>query len=70
MRRQFMALKITNILFKSWGIHKTLFSFKDPTKDEDYAMPHPIWSREESESVKIDHRKPEGFADHMARNHN
>jgi hypothetical protein len=49
---------------------KLKFSFKDPTKDEDYAMPHPIWSREESESVKIDHRKPEGFADHMARNHN
>lgn len=34
--------------------------------DEDYALPHPIWSREESENVKIVHRKPVGFVDYMA----
>ena len=33
--------------------------------EEDYALPHPIWSREQSESVEIVHRKPEGFVDHM-----
>ena len=33
--------------------------------EEDYALPHPIWSREQSESVEIVHRKPEGFTDHM-----
>jgi hypothetical protein len=66
MGRQFIAVKKSPTFYST----KLKFSFKDPTKDEDYAMPHPIWSREESESVKIDHRKPEGFADHMARNHN
>ena len=33
--------------------------------EKDYALPHPIWSREQSESVEIVHRKPEGFTDHM-----
>ena len=33
---------------------------------EDYTMPHPIWSKQESEGVEITHRKPKGFVDYAA----
>ena len=28
---------------------------------EDYTMPHPIWSKQESEGVEVTHRKPKGL---------
>ena len=34
---------------------------------EHYTLPHPIWSQEESESVQINHRKPEGISDKMVK---
>ena len=36
------------------------------TASEDYTMPHPIWSKQESEGVEVTHRKPKGFVDHAA----
>jgi len=35
-------------------------------KEEDYTLPHPIWSREEAEGVEVTHRKPSGVTDHLA----
>jgi hypothetical protein len=34
--------------------------------DENYVLPHPIWSKSVAESVKVCHRKPEGVVDHLA----
>ena len=36
------------------------------TASEDYTMPHPIWTKQESEGVEITHRKPQGFVDYAA----
>ena len=36
------------------------------TTSEDYTMPHPIWTKQESEGVEITHRKPKGFVDYAA----
>ena len=36
------------------------------TASEDYTMPHPIWSKQESEGVEVTHRKPKGFVDYAA----
>ena len=36
------------------------------TASEDYTMPHPIWSEQESEGVEVTHRKPKSFADYAA----
>lgn len=36
------------------------------TTSEDYTMPHPIWSEQESEGVVVTHRKPKGFVDYAA----
>ena len=36
------------------------------TTSEDYTMPHPIWSEQESEGVVVTHRKPKGFVDYTA----
>jgi len=33
---------------------------------QDYLMPHPIWSKEESENVQITHEKPKGITDKLA----
>jgi len=33
---------------------------------DEFTLPHPIWSGEEADSVKITHRKPKGFVDHLA----
>ena len=35
-------------------------------KEEEYTLPHPIWSKEEAEEVEVTHRKPEGFTDNLA----
>jgi len=35
-------------------------------KDDTYTLPHPIWSKEEVESVKVTHRTPSGVTDHLA----
>ena len=32
----------------------------------DYLLPHPIWSEEEVETVRIKHKQPEGFVDKLA----
>ncbi len=34
--------------------------------EDSYNLPHPIWSKKEVETVKITHRKPEGFVDRAA----
>jgi len=36
------------------------------TASEDYTMPHPIWTKQESEGVEVTHRKPKGFVDYAA----
>ena len=33
---------------------------------DEFTLPHPIWSEKEVDSVEITHRKPKGFVDHMA----
>ena len=38
----------------------------DNRKDNAYTLPHPIWSREETENVKVTHRTPSGVTDHLA----
>ena len=35
-------------------------------KEEEYTLPHPIWSKEEAEEVEVTHRKPEGITDNLA----
>jgi hypothetical protein len=35
-------------------------------KEEEYTLPHPIWSKEEAEDVEVTHRKPEGITDNLA----
>jgi len=35
-------------------------------EDCDYTLPHPIWTKEETENVTINHRKPLGFVDKAA----
>ena len=35
-------------------------------KEEEYTLPHPIWSKEEAEGVEVTHRKPQGFTDNLA----
>ena len=35
-------------------------------KEEDYTLPHPIWSKYEAEEVEVTHRKPKGFTDNLA----
>ena len=40
---------------------------KNATDDSDsYTLPHPIWTQEEVEGIKISHRKPEGLTDRLA----
>ncbi|KAK3106320.1 hypothetical protein FSP39_017656, partial [Pinctada imbricata] len=39
---------------------------KDPPPIGTHAMPHPIWSEEELNSVQITHKPPKGFVDKMA----
>jgi len=34
--------------------------------DESYMLPHPIWSKEETENIQITHRSPKGFVDWAA----
>ena len=46
--------------------HFTRAASPEAAGSEDYTMPHPIWSRQESEGVQITHRKPKGFVDHAA----
>ena len=33
---------------------------------DSYTLPHPIWTREEVEGIKVSHRKPEGLTDRLA----
>jgi len=35
-------------------------------KEEDYTLPHPIWTNEEMDQVEVTHRKPEGITDNLA----
>ena len=35
-------------------------------KTHEYSLPHPIWTDEETESIHITHRNPQGFSDKMA----
>jgi len=35
-------------------------------KEKDYTLPHPIWTKEETENVIVNHRKPSGFVDRAA----
>ena len=35
-------------------------------KDEEYTLPHPIWSKGEAEEVEVTHRMPIGFTDNLA----
>ena len=35
-------------------------------KEEEYTLPHPIWSKSEAEEVEVTHRKPKGFTDNLA----
>ena len=46
--------------------HLKLGIVGDVTASEDYTMPHPIWSKQESEGVEVTHRKPKGFVDYAA----
>ena len=40
---------------------------KNAADDSDsYTLPHPIWTREEVEGIKVSHRKPEGLTDRLA----
>ena len=34
--------------------------------EEQYTLPHPIWTKEEAEGVEVTHRKPSGVTDHLA----
>lgn len=34
--------------------------------EDDYNLPHPIWSKHEAEDVKVTHLKPKGVTDHLA----
>jgi len=34
--------------------------------EDDYNLPHPIWTQAEANDVQITHRKPEGFVDRLA----
>lgn len=36
------------------------------SSDDSYMMPHPIWSKEETENIQITHRSPKGFVDWAA----
>ena len=51
--------------FKQEDRTKAILSEKK-SKYEAYTMPHPIWSQEDVESVKIKHQKPVGAVDTMA----
>ena len=33
---------------------------------DSYTLPHPVWSKEENESVEVNHREPGGVADRCA----
>jgi len=35
-------------------------------EEKDYTLPHPIWTKQETEDVSIEHRKPRGFVDWTA----
>eukprot|EP00092_Neocalanus_flemingeri_P028770 GFUD01031234.1.p1 GENE.GFUD01031234.1~~GFUD01031234.1.p1 ORF type:complete len:327 (+),score=76.37 GFUD01031234.1:365-1345(+) len=35
-------------------------------KEEEYTLPHPIWSKGEAEEVEVTHRKPVGLTDNLA----
>jgi len=35
-------------------------------QEKDYTLPHPIWTKEETENVSINHRDPRGFVDRAA----
>ena len=37
-----------------------------PRQEKDYTLPHPIWTKEETENVSINHRDPRGFVDRAA----
>ena len=34
--------------------------------DNEYTLPHPIWSKEEAQGVEVTHREPKGFTDKLA----
>jgi len=37
-----------------------------PISENEYTLPHPIWSEKEAEQVVVTHQKPKGFWDHLA----
>ena len=33
--------------------------------DNEYSLPHPIWSKKEAQGVEVTHREPKGFTDKL-----
>lgn len=54
--------------FKDGGFHdkRVFVSSVANGGDDDYALPHPIWSQTEAKGVKVTHRAPVGTTDRLA----
>lgn len=47
-------------------LHEDVLPGKEPLPMGSHALPHPIWTEEELQNVKITHKPPEGFVDKAA----
>jgi len=45
---------------------KDIISKSSADNDQDYLLPHPIWSEDEVETVRIKHKEPKGVVDNLA----
>lgn len=58
--------KIGMVIGKAEEKTKDIISKHSADNTQDYLLPHPIWSEDEVQTVRVKHKEPKGFVDKLA----